>query len=211
MKKTTVPLTLVKTTPATQRHVNYATLDDTTLIILIAHTHPEALSELYDRYNRLVFSLALNLVSDYATAEDITLDVFTRVWEKAQTYRAEQAKVSTWLASIARYRSIDVLRQQNSRPEQHSISWAEISARPLLDPNDPEKVTELSMRQERIRAAMGQLSEDQKQVLALAYFKGYTQRQIAEVLGQPLGTVKTRICSAMQKLRQILQGEQSDL
>jgi RNA polymerase sigma-70 factor, ECF subfamily len=211
MKQTTVPLTLVETPPATNPHVNYSTLDDATLIILIAHAHPEALSELYDRYNRLVFSLALNLVNDYATAEDITLDVFTRVWEKAKTYRAEQAKVSTWLISIARYRSIDVLRQQNSRPEQHSISWAEVSARPLLDPNDPEEVTELSMRQERIRAAMSQLSEDQKQVLGLAYFKGCTHRQIAEVLGQPLGTVKTRIRSAMQKLRQILQGEQNVL
>ncbi len=209
MKQTTVPLTLLETAVATKLHMNYSTLDDTTLLILIAHAHPEALSELYDRYNRLVFSLALNLVSDYATAEDITLDVFTRVWEKAKTYRAEQAKVSTWLTSIARYRSIDVLRQQNSRPEQHSISWAEVSAIPILDPNDPEEVAELSMRQERIRIAIDQLSEDQKQVLALAYFKGYTHRQIAEMLGQPLGTVKTRIRSAMQKLRQILQGEQS--
>jgi RNA polymerase sigma-70 factor (ECF subfamily) len=153
----------------------------------------------------------LNLVNDHATADEITLDVFTHIWEKAKTYRAEQAKVSTWLISIARYRSIDVLRQQNSRPEQHSINWAEVSTWPLLDPNDPEKVTELSMRQERIRAAVGQLSEDQKQVLALAYFKGYTHRQIAEMLEQPLGTVKSRIRLAMQKLRQILQGEQNVL
>lgn len=211
MKQTTDPLTLFETPLVMKRGVNYSTLDDATLIILIAHAHSEALSELYDRYNRLVFSLALNLVNDYATAEEITLDVFARIWEKAKTYRAEQAKVSTWLTSITRYRSIDILRQRNSRPEQYSISWAEVSARPLLDPNDPEEVTELSMRQERIRVAIGQLSEDQKQVLGLAYFKGYTHRQIAEALGQPLGTVKTRIRSAMQKLRQILQGEQSTL
>jgi RNA polymerase sigma-70 factor (ECF subfamily) len=211
MKKIMVPLTLIETTPATQADNNYATLDDTALLILIAHAHPEALSELYDRYNRLVFSLALNLVNDRATADEITLDVFTHIWKKAKTYRAEQAKVSTWLISIARYRSIDVLRQQNSRPEQHSIHWAEVSAWYLLDPNDPEKVTELSMRQERIRAAVAQLSEDQKQVLALAYFKGYTHRQIAEMLEHPLGTVKSRIRLAMQKLRQILQGEQNIL
>jgi RNA polymerase sigma-70 factor (ECF subfamily) len=185
--------------------VDYSTLDDETLIGLIAHVHTDALSELYDRYNRLVFSLALNAVGDQATAEEITLDVFTQIWEKASTYRADRAKVSTWLTSITRYRSIDELRRQGSRPEQHSVSWAEVS--PATEPrvNGPEEAAELSMQRQRVRAAVAQLPEEQRQVLGLAYFQGYTHREIAEMLEQPLGTVKTRIRLAMQKLRPMLQ------
>jgi RNA polymerase sigma-70 factor (ECF subfamily) len=187
--------------------VDYSTLDDAELIRLIAQAQPDALSELYERYHRLVFSLALNSVANYATAEEITLDVFTRVWEKAETYRPEQAKVSTWLLSLARHRSIDVLRQRNARPERNSVSWADVS--PPFHPPDsnPEEVVELSLQREYIRAAIAQLPADQKQALALAYFRGYSHSQIAEVLQQPLGTVKTRLRSAMQKLRQLLQDE----
>ena len=80
--------------------MNYSILEDVELLKLIARAQPDALSELYDRYHRLVFSLALNSVADYATAEEITLDVFTRVWEKAATYQADRAKVTT---SAAQY------------------------------------------------------------------------------------------------------------
>jgi RNA polymerase sigma-70 factor (ECF subfamily) len=189
--------------------VNYSTLDDETLIKLIVRSHADALSELYERYSRLTFSLALNLVGDHATAEEIMLDVFLRVWEKAGTYRPGQAKVSTWLTSITRYRAIDVLRRRGSRPEQRSVSWAEVSSDAVVSPDGLEDTAELAMQRQRVRAAIAELPPDQKQALTLAYFKGYTHRQIAETLGQPLGTVKTRIRLAMQKLRQMLQDEQS--
>jgi len=188
--------------------MDYLTLDDEMLIRLIERAHADALSALYDRYSRLVFSLALNLLGDYATAEEVTLDVFTRVWERAETYRPGQAKVSTWLTSITRHRSIDVLRRQGARPERHSVAWAEVSPDATPGVNGPEEATELAMQQQRVRAAIAQLPADQKQALALAYFKGYTHREIAERLGEPLGTVKTRIRLAMQKLRQTLQDEQ---
>jgi RNA polymerase sigma-70 factor (ECF subfamily) len=189
--------------------VNYSTLDDETLIKLIVRSHADALSELYERYSRLTFSLALNLVGDHATAEEIMLDVFLRVWEKAGTYRPGQAKVSTWLTSITRYRAIDVLRRRGSRPEQRSVSWAEVSSDAVVSPDGLEDTAELAMQRQRVRAAIAELPPDQKQALTLAYFKGYTHRQIAETLDQPLGTVKTRIRLAMQKLRQMLQDEQS--
>jgi RNA polymerase sigma-70 factor, ECF subfamily len=189
--------------------MDYSTLADETLIKLVAHKQPDALSQLYDRYSSLVFGLALNLVGDHATAEEISLDVFTTVWGKAGTYRPERAKVNTWLSSIARYHSIDVLRRRGSRPEQHSISWDNVSARALPSDNDLDEVVELSMLRERVHAAVAQLPADQKQTLALAYFKGYTHRQIAEISGQPLGTVKTRIRLAIQKLRRILQEERT--
>jgi RNA polymerase sigma-70 factor (ECF subfamily) len=187
--------------------VNYSTLDDEMLIGLVARANPEALSALYDRYSRLVFSLAFNSVGDQATAEEITLDVFTRIWEKAETYRPEQAKVSTWLTSITRYRSIDELRRRGSRPEQYSVGWAEVPPDTMPRISGPEESAELALEQERVRAAVGALPPDQQEALALAYFNGYTHRQIAEALAQPLGTVKTRIRLAMHKLREMLQDE----
>jgi len=190
--------------------VDYSTLDDATLVRLAARDHQDALGELYDRYSRLVFSLALNMVGDHATAEEVTLDVFTRVWEKADTYRPDQAKVSTWLTSITRYRSIDVLRRRGSRPKQQSLDWAEVSPDHIPGVEDPEEAAELALQRQRVRAAIATLPPNQKQVLALAYFKGYTHREIAATLDQPLGTVKTRIRLAMQKLREMLIDEQID-
>ncbi len=187
--------------------MDYSKLDDVALIGLIEREHTEALSVLYDRYSRLVFSLAMHLLGDQATAEEVTLDVFTRVWEKAGMYRADKAKVSTWLASIARYHAIDILRRQGSRPEQNSVALTEVTADALLSADGPEEATELTLQRQRVRAAITGLPADQQQVLSLAYFSGLTHREIAEKLGEPLGTVKTRIRLAMQKLRQALQDE----
>lgn len=187
--------------------MDYSTLDDATLVRLIAQAQPDALNEIYERYHRLVFSMALNVVADHASAEEITLDIFTRLWEKADTYRPDQAKLTTWLLSMARYRAIDVLRQRQVRPDQDALSWADLSTTTAPNFNSPEEVAELTQQRERIRAAVAQLPAEQKQILALAYFRGYTHRQIADLLQQPLGTVKTRLRSAMQKLREILQDE----
>lgn len=189
--------------------MDYSTFDDDALIRLIVRANADALSALYARYSRLVFSVALNAVGDHAAAEEITLDVFTRVWEKADTYRAGRARVSTWLASIARHRAIDVLRRQQARPEQHSVGWAEASPADVTDADGLEETVELALEQRRVRAAIAQLPDEQKRALALAYFQGLTHQQIAARLGEPLGTVKTRIRLAMQKLRQLLQPEQT--
>jgi RNA polymerase sigma-70 factor (ECF subfamily) len=188
--------------------LDYSKLDDETLLQLIVQARAEALGELYDRYGRLVFSLALNSVGNPAAAEEITQDVFLRVWQHARQYRAGRAKVSTWLTSITRHRAIDQLRRRGSRPEQHSVAWAEVvpDAEPTI--NGPEQAAALAMERERVRAAIARLSEEQKQVLALAYFQGLTQSQIAEALALPLGTVKTRIRLGMQKLREMLKADQ---
>src|SRR5512144_1683199 len=102
---------------------DYTRYDDEELISLIAQLQQQALAQLYDRYHRVVFSLALAIVDDRATAEEITLDVFVRVWQKASTYRADQAKVSTWLTHIARNHAIDVLRHRAARPDHYALPW----------------------------------------------------------------------------------------
>jgi RNA polymerase sigma-70 factor (ECF subfamily) len=187
--------------------VDYSVLDDNTLIRLIARAKPEALSALYDRYRRLVFSVTLNVLGDRASAEEVTQDVFLRVWENAKTYKEEQAEVNIWLTRIARNRAIDVLRSRSTRQEQYTVDWAELNPQAMPSNDNPQKAAELTLQKERIRAAVAQLPEDQKHALKLAYFQGYTHQEIAELLGEPLGTIKTRVRLAMLKLRNLLQNE----
>jgi len=186
---------------------DYARYDDEKLIHLITQQQEAALAQLYDRYNRLVFSLALAIINDRAVAEEITLDVFMRVWQKAGTYRPEQAKVSTWLTHIARHHAIDVLRRQSVRADQYAVELEEASSKQEASENNPPEATEFAQQRERVQAAMDRLPEEQKQALMLAYFNGYTQSEIADLLKQPLGTIKTRLRLAMQKLRDFLQEE----
>jgi RNA polymerase sigma-70 factor (ECF subfamily) len=188
---------------------DFTRYDDERLIRLITEAQEEALAQLYDRYNRLVFSLAFAVVNDRATAEEITLDVFMRVWQKAGTYRADQAKVSTWLTHITRHHAIDVLRRRAVRSDQYAVQWEEVIYAEAPQ-QDPQESAELSMRRERVHAALAQLPPDQKQAVLLAYFGGLTQSQIAETLKQPLGTIKTRVRLAMQKLQGFLRDEQNN-
>ena len=185
----------------------YASYDDERLMRLIAQQQEAALAQLYDRYNRLVFSLALAIVNDRATAEEITLDVFMRVWQKAVTYRVEQAKVSTWLTHITRNHSIDVLRRRSVRPDQYALGWEEAGLKARSFEQSPQEAAEISQRRARVHAALARLPADQRQALLLAYFSGYSHSQIAEALKQPLGTIKTRLRLAMQKLREFLAEE----
>jgi RNA polymerase sigma-70 factor (ECF subfamily) len=192
--------------------VDYKQFDDQTLIRLIAHSQESALSELYDRYSRLIFSMALNVVGDPEIAKEITQDIFIRIWEHADTYLAEKAKVVTWIASMTRYRSIDVVRRQQVRPEGHSVPWDTEPSVHETDPLNVEQEVEVSQKRQRVRQAISVLPEEQRQALAYAYFQGYTHREIAEALDEPLGTIKTRIRLAMQKMRQILdQDERSEI
>jgi len=188
---------------------DYARYDDEKLIGLITQQQEGALAQLYDRYNRLVFSLALAIINDRAVAEEITLDVFMRVWQKAGTYRSDQAKVSTWLTHIARHHAIDVLRRQSVRADQYAVNWEDALPHPEVLEDNPQENAELAQQRQRVQAALAQLPEDQKQALMLAYFNGYTQSQIADMLKQPLGTIKTRLRLAIQKLRDFLQEEEN--
>jgi RNA polymerase sigma-70 factor (ECF subfamily) len=181
---------------------------DAELLGLIALGQSEALAALYDRYRRLVFSIALAVVGDRATAEEVTLDVFVRAWRSAGSYRPDQARVSTWLIRIARNHAIDTWRRRKARPGDFAAAWpGALPAEPLPD-GDPQELVEASLRRARVRAALAQLAPDQRQALELAYFRGYTHRQIAHALQQPLGTVKSRIRLALLKLRDLLRDDE---
>jgi len=198
--------------------MNFSTLDDASLLELIANsfgksvaeaTLNSALSTLYDRYGRLVFSVAYHLVGDVETSEEITQDVFVRVCEGAHSYQTQLARVNTWLVSITRHRAIDELRRRSVRPLPTAFDWADEDGH-LEQPDLPageglEQATESRLQNQAIRQILEHLPADQHQVLALAFFNGLSHSQIADTLGEPLGTVKSRIRLAMQKLREILE------
>jgi RNA polymerase sigma-70 factor (ECF subfamily) len=181
--------------------------DDASLLMMIAQARAEALDTLYERYNRLLFSISLSILGDPALAEEVTLDVFVHVWRRAGTYQPEKGKVSTWLIAITRNRAIDMLRWYGSRPEATSLSPDEAPVPADARRREPEEHLELSLERERVQRAVAELPPDQRKALALAFFKGYTHRQIAEALDQPLGTIKTRIRLAMRSLRERLAEE----
>ena len=179
----------------------YTNPDDEELVSQIALAKPEAVRALYRRYGRLIFSLALHIVGDPSAAEEITQDVFMRVWEKAGTYDSAKAKVITWLSRIARNQAIDVLRRHARRGEHERETREYLKQGAERIDRDPVENAELAHQREEVRAAVAALPENQQRALSLAFFQGLTHQQIAATLGEPLGTVKTRIRDAMQKLR----------
>lgn len=185
--------------------VDFTTLEDQELLQQIVKRKEEALAALYDRYVGLVFSVALHIVHDRLSAEEITLDIFTRVWHASHTYRPKRGKVSTWLAGMARNRAIDQLRRDGSRPDTVSLAWVERADNQTAAVHNPETAVSLRLERERVRTALAQLPPEQQEALALAYFAGFSQSEIADRLQQPLGTIKTRIRLAMQKLRFFLE------
>jgi RNA polymerase sigma-70 factor (ECF subfamily) len=185
----------------------YSELDDEALLRLISDGHAKALGELYDRYGRLIYSIAIRIVGEQGAAEEITLDIFTKVWDKADSYRPDRGAVRTWLSGMTRNRAIDNLRREKVRQNTQRKLWVEKTSSTITIDRGPESKVDLSMRKERLRSAISRLSEDQQEVLALAYFQGYTQSKIAQHLDLPLGTVKTRIRSAIIKLRSLLKEE----
>jgi RNA polymerase sigma-70 factor (ECF subfamily) len=182
--------------------------DDQTLMMHIAQRNEAALAALYDRYGGLVVSIAYHLLGRRETAEDVALEVFTRVWEHGHTYDAGRGQVRTWLANITRHRAIDVLRRESVRPESTAVGWSGVGFEPAVEASSPESLADRSWQQQRVRAAVAALPKEQQAALALAYFQGLTHREIAAKLGEPLGTVKGRIRAAMHKLRDSLQDEQ---
>lgn len=185
---------------------DYRLITDEALLKAAALKDSGALESLYDRYGRLVYSLALRMTGNTALAEEITQDVYIQVWNKAHTYHEERGKVITWVMSITRHRVIDLIRQQKSRPQEVIDGWDDAEDR-FASEETLENGIALKQQSQRVRKALAQLPLEQRKVLALAFFRGLSHQEIANVVHEPLGTVKTRIRLAMQKLRQELSQE----
>ena len=166
---------------------------------------PDALAELYDRYARPIYSLALHIVGDQSEAEDVVQEVFSQAWAQAWRYEAARGAVAAWLLMIARSRAIDRLRARRARPDSEPAREGQLLG--LVDPAEPHDLGVLTREQNRrLRDAMARLPALQRLVVQMAYFEGLTQSEIAARLDEPLGTVKTRVRLALLKLREAMTG-----
>jgi RNA polymerase sigma-70 factor (ECF subfamily) len=175
---------------------------DTQLLEGIAGGDESSLAALYDRYHLLAFSLALRVVNDRGRAEDVVQDAFLSVWRKASSFAEGRGSVKTWLTSIVRNRAIDVVR---ARRESDADDEAVLLALRDPSPGIVEQVT-AALDAETIRAAMSALPIEQRQAVVMAYFEGRSHSEISDLTGLPLGTVKSRIRLAMQRLKGELTG-----
>jgi RNA polymerase sigma-70 factor, ECF subfamily len=162
---------------------------------------PQALAEIYDRYGRVAYSLILHMVRDAAIAEDVVQETFLRVWSRARGFDAERGAFVAWLLCIARSRAIDYLRSASGR-ESKAVEWEEVEHPSLYIYTERDILA--SDKARVVRAALLKLAPQQREVIELAYFGGLTQTEMAERLGQPLGTVKTWMRTALKNLREEL-------
>jgi RNA polymerase sigma-70 factor (ECF subfamily) len=173
----------------------------------MARGESSGLAELYDRYARAIYSLALRIVTDAAEAEDVVQEVFTQAWRQAGRYDAARAPVIGWLLIITRARALDRVRRRRSRIVATEMDAATPHPR---DPDASQEALVITAEQAvRLRGALGTLPEVQRIAIELAYYEGLSQSDIADRLDQPLGTVKTRIRSGLLKLREALSGRQN--
>src|SRR5918999_1743437 len=187
-------------------------LSDVDLIGRAAEGDARALEVLYDRYARVVYSFALRIVGDQQVAEELLQEVFFRAWQQGSSFRASRGTFITWLLSITHNMAIDEVRKRRRRPQksENDDPEAALAGVPDTGPDIEEEVW-LGTLRETISAAMDTLPPAQREAIELAYFRGLTQREIAEQLGEPLGTIKTRMRLGMQKLRDQLEGNEVDL
>ena len=184
------------------RGTPYGGLRDGQLVELVAQQDAGALEALYDRYGRAAYSLARRILTEETLAQDVVQEVFLSLWRDARRFDAGRGTVATYLLSMTHHRAVDVVRR-----EENLRRWRTSDERLELAPDPQARVedeVEASERRAEVRAALKDLPDPQRQALLLAYFGGYTQREVAALVGVPLGTVKTRMAAGMRKMKEAL-------
>ena len=175
------------------------TKGDGDLLARLQQREPQALAELYDRYGGMVYRLVVRIVRDTGIAEDLVQETFLRAWNRAGAFDAERGAVGPWLLAIARNRALDYLRAQG-RFHNNSVELNE-TEHPSLFVDFPADALNFDLARQ-VNRAMESLSAQQRETIELAYFEGMTQTEIAQRMGQPLGTIKTWMRRAMLRMRE---------
>ncbi len=178
-------------------------LADELLIDLIVQREEAALGALYDRYAALVYAIALRVTGDRQTAEEVMQDVFQNIWQTAGGFRQQTGVAAGWIIGIARHRAIDAMRSKRERGRHREVTGVDVSALPPVISGIEGDVEQRVLR-EAVQAALAELPPAQRQAIEMAYYGGLTQTEIAERLGEPLGTIKTRLRLGLMKLRDVL-------
>jgi RNA polymerase sigma factor (sigma-70 family) len=175
-----------------------AHLSDEAVVALVARSDETALAELYDRFGRVAYGLSLRMLRDQALAEDAVQEGFLAVWRNAPRFVPERAKASTWILTLVHRRAVDIVRREERRR-------AEVLDAPLdAATGAADESAWLRLERERVQGALRQLPDPQREAIELAYYGGFTQAELAERLGQPIGTIKSRMFSGLMRLRELL-------
>jgi RNA polymerase sigma-70 factor (ECF subfamily) len=176
-------------------------LRDEELLALVIRRQERALGQLYDRYGRLVYTIALRITGDRQTAEEVVQDVFQNVWQAAGSFQSGIGQFSSWLFGITRHRAIDATRSKRERARSREQNLDDL---PRASDTDIERTVDQSLLHDAVRKALEELPNNQRQALELAYYGEFTRAEIAEKLGEPIGTIKTRLRLGLTKLRDLL-------
>ena len=179
---------------------------DADLVSRMAAGDERAVAALYDKYGTALYAVAYRVLGERADAEEVVLEAFSQAWRGAAGFEADRGSVPAWLTMMTRSRALDLVRSRERRTRITESAAREQSSGPGMggwqeNPGDPVESDE---RRRRVASALGELSAPQRQAIELAYFEGLSQSEIAERLSEPLGTIKTRMRSGMQKLRDAL-------
>ena len=182
-----------------------AHLSDEALLAFVARGDEHALAALYDRFGRVAYGLAFRVLRDDGLAQDAVQEAFLAVWRSAASFRPERAKPSTWILTLVHRRAVDLVR----REKRHSNDLIEEMPGGLQ--GSAEEEASLRSQRRLVQQSLQRLSPEQREALELAYYGGFTQSELAERLGQPLGTIKSRMFAGLARLRDLLaEGEPPD-
>ena len=188
--------------------VDFQQLDDAELLRSISQVEKDALEVLYSRYSTQIYSLAMYMLKEPALAEEVTQDIFLNIWMKAGSFNGDRGAPKSWIMSVAHHKIIDVIRaRRRMLVKSESAEYEVLESLPASGAST-EELVEQNYDRERILKALSILPDSQREVIMLAYYEGYSQSEMANKLNQPLGTVKTRVRLAMQKLRAILDDDE---
>jgi RNA polymerase sigma-70 factor, ECF subfamily len=177
-----------------------AHLSDEALVELVARGEESALAELYDRHGRVAYGLSYRVLRDEALAEDAVQEGFLSLWRTAASFVPERSKASTWILTLVHRRAVDIVRREERRrtdPLESVVDEGQASA-------SVEDSAMLRLERERVQDALRKLPDAQREAIELAYYGGFTQSELADRLGEPLGTIKSRMFAGLTRLRELL-------
>ncbi len=198
-------------TRAPDRASGPSRIADAELVGLVGRGDADGLEQLYERYSRPAYSLARRILNDPTLAEDVVQEVFMALWRQPEKYDASRGAFSSWLLAMTHHKAVDSVRREETLRRRRSLAAEDDEALIATAGTAPDVDVQaiLSIQRDGVRRALGTLPQVQREALTLAYFGGYTQREVAALTGAPLGTVKTRMLAGMRRLRDVLGGPAS--
>ncbi|SFT72906.1 RNA polymerase sigma-70 factor, ECF subfamily [Geodermatophilus amargosae] len=177
---------------------------DADLIVRVRAGDRGAVDDLYDRFRRPAFALARRILADDTLAEDVVQDVFLTVWRDPHAYDGARGSFSSWLMAMVHHKAVDAVRREESHRRRQARAEDDLVLSAPTSARDVEDDAWARLVAERVRSALGTLPDAQREALTLAYYGGYTQREVAALTRAPLGTVKTRMLAGMRRLKEEL-------